>query len=106
MRQVQIIGLSVGLLLAATAGAFAAGATTNAASPAGTSPPRTNQQRINNLLNNENRETAALNLLGANGYPAFANFRPDGKNFEATVMRNGKNDTVVVNPDAKTVKVM
>jgi hypothetical protein len=49
------------------------------------------------------RMTAALNALEANGYGDFSNFKPDGSNFSATVTRNGKQATVVVDPDTGQV---
>ncbi|HUK11410.1 MAG TPA: hypothetical protein VLX09_26320 [Stellaceae bacterium] len=105
MKLVRIVNLSAILLIGAGGAAFAA-----AAAPAPQSPPIAThsspiavRHEVRALLNNENRETAALNLLGANGYSDFVNFRADGKNFEATVLRGGKTETVVVNPDARTV---
>ena len=47
----------------------------------------------------EARMTHALNLLEANGYGDFSNFKQDGRNFAATASRNGKEFTVIVNPD-------
>ncbi len=49
------------------------------------------------------RMTHSLNLLEAQGYGDFSNFRQDGKNFAATVTRNGRQFTVVVDPDANRV---
>lgn len=46
------------------------------------------------------RATAALNLLEANGYTQFSNFQRAGSDFEATVNRNGRQMTVVVDPDS------
>jgi hypothetical protein len=51
----------------------------------------------------EARMTHALNLLEANGYGDFSDFRQDGKNFDATVTRSGRQFTVVVDPDADQV---
>lgn len=47
----------------------------------------------------EARMTHALNLLEANGYGDFSNFKQDGRNFDAMVSQNGKPFTVIVNPD-------
>jgi hypothetical protein len=51
------------------------------------------------------RITHALNLLEAQGYGDFRNFRQDGKNFDATVTRNGKQMSVQVDPDSNQVTV-
>jgi len=50
------------------------------------------------------RATRALNLLEAKGYGDFRDFKRDGQNFQATVQQQGKTMTVVVNPDAHTVR--
>ena len=47
----------------------------------------------------DERATAALNLLEANGYGSFSNFRDARGNFEATVLRAGRPTPVVINPD-------
>jgi hypothetical protein len=49
------------------------------------------------------RMTHALNILEANGYGDFANFRADGKNFAATVTDQGEPFSVVINPDSDEV---
>ncbi len=46
----------------------------------------------------EDRETKALNLLEAKGYASFTNFKPDGRDYAATVAKNGHNMTVRVDP--------
>jgi hypothetical protein len=51
------------------------------------------------------RMTHALNLLEAKGYGDFHNFRQDGKNFDATVTRAGKQASVQVDPDTDQVTV-
>ena len=51
------------------------------------------------------RMTHALNLLEAKGYGDFHNFRPDGKNFAATVTRAGKQASVQVDPDTDQITV-
>jgi hypothetical protein len=53
----------------------------------------------------EARMTHALNLLEAKGYGDFHNFKPDGKDFAATVTRAGKQTTVKVDPDTDQVTV-
>jgi len=108
MKLVRIVNLSAILLIGAGGAAFAAATASAPQSPpiATHSSPIAVRNAVHAPVNTENRETAALNLLGANGYSDFTNFRTDGKNFEATVLRNGKTETVVVNPDAKTVTRM
>jgi len=43
-------------------------------------------------------DTRALNLLEANGYTNIQQFKKSGASFEATVMKNGKTQTVTVDP--------
>jgi len=45
------------------------------------------------------RETQALNLLEAQGYGNFTDFRSEGANFTATVSDPNGQYTVMVNPD-------
>jgi len=49
------------------------------------------------------RATKALNLLEAKGYTQFSNFRPTGRDFEATVTRDGRQSVVMIDPDADRV---
>ena len=49
--------------------------------------------------------THALNLLEAKGYGDFHDFKSDGKNFDVTVTRGGKQSTVTVDPDSGQVTV-
>jgi hypothetical protein len=49
------------------------------------------------------RMTHALNLLEAQGYGSFSNFAQDGKNFSATVNKNGQRFGVVVDPDSDQI---
>ena len=49
------------------------------------------------------RETAALNLLEAQGYGNFTDFRADGANFTATVNNPDGSYAVQVNPDSGQV---
>ena len=51
----------------------------------------------------EARITNALNLLEANGYGAFSDFKPDGRNFDATVTANGQHFAVSVDPDTNQI---
>jgi len=50
-----------------------------------------------------NRMTQALNLLEAQGYGSFSNFKADGANYQATVTQDGQSFTVVINPDSGQV---
>jgi len=50
------------------------------------------------------RMTHALNLLEANGYGDFSNFQQSGKDFTATVKRDGRPVGVVVNPDTNQIR--
>ena len=54
--------------------------------------------KTQNINARENRETKALNLLEAKGYTYFSNFKPDGRDYSATVAKNGHNMTVLVDP--------
>ena len=49
------------------------------------------------------RMTSALNLLEAKGYGSFNNFKRDGKDFTATVMKNGQSQTLRIDPDSGQV---
>jgi hypothetical protein len=49
------------------------------------------------------RMTAALNDLEAQGYGAFSNFHPAGAGYAATVDQDGRQFTVMVNPDSGQV---
>ena len=49
------------------------------------------------------RMTKALNLLEANGYGGFTNFKADGDGYKATVTRDGHDVTVHVDPDTGKV---
>lgn len=46
------------------------------------------------------RMTEALNLLEAQGYGSFSNFKADGVNFAATVSQDGRSFTVLIIPDS------
>ena len=109
MKRLRIVSLSTAFALVVAGSALAAAPSSNpqaAASAATGDSPAAIRQRVNRLINGESRETDALNLLDAKGYPDFTNFRRDGRNFEATVTRDGKSETVWVDPDTKSVKVM
>jgi len=47
--------------------------------------------------------TQALNLLEARGYTGIQNFRRVGGIYQATATRNGRSETVSIDPAARTV---
>lgn len=49
------------------------------------------------------RDTAALNLLSANGYTGLTDFRADGIVFVAKAQHDGKPVTVMVDPDTGVI---
>jgi pyruvate/2-oxoglutarate dehydrogenase complex dihydrolipoamide acyltransferase (E2) component len=50
------------------------------------------------------RETSALNVLEAKGYGGrYTDFQPDGSNYSAMVTHNGKQQKMIIDPDAGTV---
>ncbi len=53
--------------------------------------------------NASDRETQALNLLGAKGYAAFSNFQAAGKDYTATVTQGGHAMNVRVDPQSGVV---
>jgi cytochrome c5 len=112
MNRLTSAALAVVLVVASGAFAFAADAPASAPAnaPSGTSAvaahPNAAAQaaaRRDKATPVEARMTHALNLLEANGYGDFSDFRQDGKNFDATVTRSGRQFTVVVDPDADQV---
>jgi len=50
------------------------------------------------------RETRALNILEANGYVDITSFRPEAKDYVATVKQHGKEIQVRVDPDSHRVQ--
>jgi hypothetical protein len=52
-----------------------------------------------------NRMTKALNLLEAQGYGVFSNFKAEGKDYAATVTRTGHTETLRVDPDSGQVTI-
>ena len=54
----------------------------------------------------ERRETEALNQLQAAGYHEFSNVAPEGRDYRATVTKNGQQMVVLVNPERGTVAVV
>jgi hypothetical protein len=51
----------------------------------------------------ERRETRAMNLIGAAGYQDFSDFRSEGRDFRATVLKEGQRIAVRVDPDSGKV---
>jgi Peptidase propeptide and YPEB domain len=51
----------------------------------------------------ERRETVALNLLEAAGYGQYTDFKNDGGDYSAMVMKDGERLAVRVDPDKGTV---
>jgi hypothetical protein len=49
------------------------------------------------------RETQALNLLEAKGYGSFANLRPVGKGYTATVTQGGHTMNVRIDPQSGVI---
>ena len=62
----------------------------------------TPQARIS--LQEESRATTALNLLVANGYTQWSDFRKAGKDYEARAIRDGRAMLVRIDPDTHTVR--
>jgi hypothetical protein len=52
----------------------------------------------------ERRETAALNRLEAAGYHNPGDIKPDGTMFRTTATKDGRQTTVLVDPDQEGVK--
>ena len=87
-----------------SAGVAAALIVSSAAFAAGTAPtqpsPAMNHHAVPHptMAFDHGAATKALNMLEAQGYGAFSNFRPVGGNFAATVSQNGKTFQVTVDP--------
>jgi hypothetical protein len=60
----------------------------------------TGRDRAGAMDNQGDRATTALNLLEANGYTSFSNFQPAGRDFQVTVIRDGRPTVVTVDPDS------
>ncbi|HYL32894.1 MAG TPA: hypothetical protein VEU53_07095 [Stellaceae bacterium] len=76
------------------AAAPSGGTTSRAALPASGETP------VADLDNPEgDRATAALNVLEAQGYASFSDFRPVGTKFTALVSDNGQKFRVLIDPD-------
>jgi hypothetical protein len=94
--------MSLAVLALGAGAAFAAPIQPAAPAAANTSHnlPYHKAQPMGNVVSDAaaNRETQALNLLEAKGYTSFSNFRPDGSDYSAKVMKNGRDMTVIVDP--------
>jgi len=100
MKRIALIAVVLSLGAGA---AFAA--TPNTSSTAHPTPPTQTQAqhekhraKVQNINAREDRETKALNLLEARGYTYFSNFKPDGRDYSASVAKNGHNMNVLVDP--------
>jgi len=72
----------------------------NAGISSQTAPPGSNETPVPDVDNpNAGRATSALNVLEAQGYASFSDFRPDGNKFTALVSDNGQQFRVVIDPD-------
>jgi len=86
---IRIAGLAMALAgIVATAAAAPASATTGTAHAGSTG----------------SRASTALNLLEAQGYGDFANFRQAGRMYDATITRDGKTMHLSVNPDTGQIR--
>jgi len=96
------IALTLATLALSAGAAFAA---TPAASTSGMSPAAPASHHAMPAVSRSHdhtaqRMTSALNLLEAKGYASFNDFKADGKDFTATVMKNGHDTTVRIDPDS------
>jgi hypothetical protein len=96
------IALTV-LALALSGGvAFAATPTTPASTPAQHHHHMMHKTAMSGS-HEAQRMTSALNLLEAKGYGSFNNFKRDGKDFTATVTKNGQSQMLRIDPDSGQV---
>jgi len=95
------IALTMAALTLSAGAAFAA----SPAQPAATAAP-SHKTHVAAAMRNDRaaeRMTKALNLLEAKGYGSFSDFKPDGKDYAATVTQAGHSMTVRVDPDSGQV---
>ena len=104
------IALTLATLALSGGVAFAAAPATQAPTPAKSSSmpaaaPRHHAKEAMAMSGSHEaqRMTSALNLLEAKGYGSFNDFKRDGKDFTATVMKNGHSQTVRIDPDSGQV---
>ena len=107
MNRLAPVFLALGMAAGPSGIALAAGP--GAAHSASTKATPSNSAPVMPIARHErsdpggDRMTHALNLLEADGYGDFSNFQQSGKDFTATVKRNGRQVGVVVNPDTKQI---
>jgi hypothetical protein len=102
------LAMSAGAAFAATPAPAASAPATAATTPKAMTPHHPHhamQAASRSSDHTAQRMTSALNLLEAKGYGSFDNFKSDGKNFTATVTRNGHEMSVRVDPDRGQVTV-
>ena len=76
------------------------GASSAISTPNPAALPAASQPAVPDLDNPAgSRATAALNVLEAQGYASFSDFRPSGNAYTALVTDNGQQFRVVINPD-------
>ena len=76
------------------------GASSAISTPTPAALPAASQPAVPDLDNPAgSRATAALNVLEAQGYASFSDFRPSGNAYTALVTDNGQQFRVVINPD-------
>lgn len=84
----------------AASGSMALAATPAALSHPSSSPAAVRHDKAGPA---EARMTQALNMLEANGYGDFSDFKPAGTNFTAMVTRNNQHFAVTVDPDTNQI---
>ena len=97
------LGMAVGPAGVALAGGPGAQPSAGTTAPPAHSAPALPLDRHQRGDLEGDRMTHALNLLEANGYGDFSHFQQSGKDFTATVRRNGHQVGVVVDPDANQI---
>lgn len=90
---------TMGTLALALVGGLAATASAKPV-PAGAAAAALRQDRDNPV---EERMTAALNLMEADGFGAFSDFHAAGKNYAALVDQDGRRFPITVDPDSGEV---
>lgn len=97
----RVVLAALPLSLALVGAAFAAPPPVTATQPMAAPQSKAVSYRRDKPL--AERMTHALNILEANGYGDFSNFRANGKNFAATVTEQGKPMSLVVDPNSNQV---
>ncbi len=97
------IALTLATLALSAGAAFAATPAASTSGMSGTTAPASHHAMPAVSRSHDHtaqRMTSALNLLEAKGYASFNDFKADGKDFTATVMKNGHDTTVRIDPDS------